>query len=201
MKKLSPLIIKSLFLAIVIILSVSQCSFASKEAIAVATKEANAVVTKEANSFSLSCAGFNDGDSIPLKYAGLGVQGGGNYSLPLSWSGFPADTNSFALLMADKSSKTINWFVINIPSGTTSLLEGASPTYMPQQCVELRNDFGYFGYGGPQPSGSNEASTYEITVYALKTDRIDISGAPSVSDIKSAIENNLLSKGVLTGKF
>ena len=155
--------------------------------------------TKEA--FVLSSSAFSDGGFIGLPYAGMGIKDGGNLSIPLSWKGAPKNSRSFALSMIDRSADDfIHWFAINLPPDISQLSEGASPANMPFSCAELRNGFGSIGYAGPYPPAGSGAHEYEITLYALST-RIDISGNPSFDDLKNAVENNVIKKASLTGKF
>ncbi len=102
----------------------------------------------------LKSSAFADGQSIPTKYANTGVSGGQNVSIPLEWSGAPAETKSFALAIVDRhpiANSWVHWLVINIPKTASMLAEGASRTNkMPTGAKELNNTFGNLGYGGPQ---------------------------------------------------
>ncbi len=49
----------------------------------------------------LKSSAFTNGKSIPTKYANAGVSGGQNLSVPLAWSGAPAETKSYALAIVD----------------------------------------------------------------------------------------------------
>ena len=55
-----------------------------------------------------------------------------------------------------------------------------APTGMaPEGSIQSRTDFGQPGYGGPCPPEGDDPHRYIFTVYALKTDRIDLDpGAP-----------------------
>jgi len=155
--------------------------------------------TKEA--FILSSSAFSGGGFIDLEYAGMGVKGGSNISFPLSWKGVPKSAKSLALSMMDKSAGDfIHWYVINLPTDIDHLSGEASPMNMPYSCAELRNGFGTIGYAGPDPAPGSGAHEYEITLYALST-RIDVSGNKSFDDLKNAVENNIIEKASLTGKF
>lgn len=149
----------------------------------------------------LSSSAFSDGENIDLAYAGMGVKGGANISIPLSWEGIPKDTKSLALSMIDRSAGDfIHWYVINLPADTINLAEKASPLYMPYSCAELRNGFGTIGYAGPDPAPGSGAHEYEITLYALSA-RVDISGNKTFNDLKKAAEKNVIEKTSLMGKF
>ena len=56
----------------------------------------------------LISSAFQDGDKIPAKYVRRPA-GGQNLSVPLSWSGAPDGTQSFALSMVDPHPVAHNW--------------------------------------------------------------------------------------------
>ena len=120
----------------------------------------------------ISSSAFPNGKPIPSKYAQLGVTGGENLSIPLSWSDRPSNTVSFALTIVDPHPVAKNWFhwgVVNIPPSVTSLPEGASGKSLPQGAKELYNSYGSPGYGGPQPPKGSGQHPYVITIYALNS--------------------------------
>ncbi|HXW74441.1 MAG TPA: YbhB/YbcL family Raf kinase inhibitor-like protein [Steroidobacteraceae bacterium] len=105
---------------------------------------------------------------------------GGNVSPALSWSGAPAGTQSFALLMHDPDAPTgsgwWHWVVYNIPANTTSLPAGAGDPkkkLMPAGAVQGRTDYGSIGYGGPCPPPGNPHH-YHVHLYALKVPKLDL---------------------------
>src|SRR5665647_640133 len=104
----------------------------------------------------ITSSAFADGGKIPLPYVMPGA-GGQNLSVPLSWSGAPAGTQSFALAMVDPhpvARNWVHWLVIDLPKDVTSIPAGASGQGMSKGVVELQNSFGEPGYGGPQPPGA-----------------------------------------------
>jgi len=132
--------------------------------------------------FTLKSAAFENGGRIPDKYAEKE-----SVSPPLSWEDIPKGTKSFALGMADPDVPEefqfprvfAHWMIYNIPAGTTSLAEGASPGKVPAGAKELNSDFVTFkipgfgkGYGPPWPPDSSHR--YVFTLYALKTGTLDI---------------------------
>jgi len=105
---------------------------------------------------------------------------GGNVSPALSWSGVPAGTQSFALLVHDPDAPTgsgwWHWVVYNIPASTTSLPAGAGDPkkkLMPAGAVQGRTDYGTVGYGGPCPP-PGKPHHYHFQLYALKVAKLDL---------------------------
>jgi len=105
---------------------------------------------------------------------------GGNVSPALSWSGAPAGTQSFALLVHDPDAPTgsgwWHWVVYNIPASTTSLPAGAGDPkkkLMPAGAVQGRTDYGTVGYGGPCPP-PGKPHHYHFQLYALKVAKLDL---------------------------
>ncbi len=151
----------------------------------------------------IQCSVFKDGEKIPVQYV-MPAAGGKNISLPLSWTGFPLGTKSFALSMVDPhpvARNWVHWLVINIPPETTFLEEGASGRKMPAGAVELKNSFGRTGYGGPQPPKGSGEHPYVLTVYALSADKLNLSPSVSLADFKKALEGKVLQSAAITGKY
>jgi Raf kinase inhibitor-like YbhB/YbcL family protein len=121
---------------------------------------------------TLTSQAMPDGGTLPseLVLNGFGCTGG-NLSPDLEWSGAPAGTKAFALMMYDPDAPTgsgwWHWVAFNLPADTTSLPAGASGDSMPMGSVESRTDFGAPGYGGACPPPGAPAHPYQVTVYAL----------------------------------
>jgi len=91
---------------------------------------------------------------------------GNKINPPLSWSGAPAGTKSFALVVDDASAPItpyIYWLVFDIGPGTTDIQEGSPPTGARQ----AMNSAGTASYDAPCPSG--QPHMYRFTVYALNS--------------------------------
>ncbi len=140
-------------------------------------------------------------------YNGFGCSGQ-NVSPALKWSGAPADTKSFALLVHDPDAPTggagwWHWLVANIPASATQLAKDAGKadgSNLPFGCSQVDTDFGGPGWGGPCPPAGDRPHRYNFTLYALKVDSLDVSGA-SASLVGYMINANAIGKAKLTGKF
>src|SRR5499427_9572180 len=92
---------------------------------------------------------------------------GKNQSPPLSWTGAPAGTKSFALTVYDPDAPTgsgwWHWVVFNIPANATGLPKNAGDVksnLAPAGSVQSRTDFGTPGWGGPCPPKGDKPHRY-----------------------------------------
>jgi Raf kinase inhibitor-like YbhB/YbcL family protein len=152
----------------------------------------------------ISSSAFQDGKPIPTKYAYPGVAGGKNISFPLSWTEPPPETKSLALSIVDPhpvAKNWIHWFVINIPHSVSTLAEGASGKAMPPGSRELYNTYGALGYGGPEPPKGSGPHPYEVTLYALNVEALDLAANSSLSAFRKALEGKIIASAKITGIF
>jgi len=124
---------------------------------------------------SVTSAEITDGD-VGKKEQEANVFGckGGNISPSLQWTGAPSDAKSFAITLFDPDAPTgsgfWHWAVFNIPVGTTSLPKDAGNVkkkLMPKGAIQIRNDYGFDGYGGMCPPEGDNPHHYTLTVYAV----------------------------------
>jgi len=160
--------------------------------------------------FRLASRDFQPGGTIhdEQAYNASGCTGQ-NVSPDLRWSGAPAGTKSFALLLHDPDAPTggagwWHWIVYNIPAGTTELRKGAGKsdgTALPAGAAGVANDYGTQGYGGPCPPPGDKPHRYVFTVYALKVDRLDVPKDANASVAGFMINANAIGKATLTGMY
>src|SRR5256885_11933685 len=70
--------------------------------------------------FTLASAAFREGAAIPAKYTCDGV----DVSPALTWSGAPAGTRGFALIVDDPDAPArslVHWVLYNLPAGVSRL--------------------------------------------------------------------------------
>jgi Raf kinase inhibitor-like YbhB/YbcL family protein len=139
-------------------------------------------------------------------FNGFGCQGG-NVSPALSWSGAPAGTKSFALLVHDPDAPTgsgwWHWVVYNIPAETTSLPADAGDPHqhlMPSGAVQGRTDFGSAGYGGPCPP-PGKPHHYHFRLYALKVAQLELPADATAALIGFNVRMQALGAAELTGLY
>lgn len=113
---------------------------------------------------------------------------GENKSPQLSWSGFPAETKSFAVTVHDPDAPTgsgfWHWLVVNLPADLNALVTGVGTSdadQLPDGVIQSRNDAGMVGYIGAAPPPGDPAHRYVHTVHALDVARLDVEGDSSAA--------------------
>jgi Raf kinase inhibitor-like YbhB/YbcL family protein len=140
-------------------------------------------------------------------YNGFGCSGG-NISPELRWSGAPAGTKSFALLVHDPDAPTgsgwWHWVVWNIPATASGLPAKAgdpAARLMPAGTVQGNTDFGAPGYGGPCPPPGAKPHRYFFRLHALKVDRLDLPANATAAFVGFNVNANTLGVAELMGTF
>ena len=161
--------------------------------------------------FTVTSTSFKDGDylaSSVILSANFGFGcAGGNQSPQLQWSGAPEGTRSFAVTCYDPDAPTgsgfWHWLVVNIPANVTELMEGAGSAdgKLPAGALQTRTDFGAPGYGGPCPPQGDHPHRYLFTVFAVKTDRLDVKADTSAAVVGFNLHFNTLAKAAIMGLF
>ncbi|HEX9129372.1 MAG TPA: YbhB/YbcL family Raf kinase inhibitor-like protein [Gemmatimonadaceae bacterium] len=145
---------------------------------------------------------FQAGGPIPSKYTCEGQ----DISPPLVWSGTPAATKSFALIVDDPDAPDpakpqrvyVHWVVYNISGTTTSLPENAPKTGLPKGAVQGKNDWGKAEYGGPCPPIGRHR--YFFKLYALDTELTGLS-SPTKGDLERAMKGHVIDSGEVIGTY
>lgn len=137
------------------------------------------------------------GDDIPVRF----TCDGADVSPPLAWSGAPAGTRAFALIVEDPdASGFVHWALFDLPAEAASLPEAASPGgALPAGAAEGKNDFGRAGYGGPCPP-RGAAHRYVFRVIALDAPLGLDPGTPG-RQVREAAEEHALAEGRLEAAY
>lgn len=137
---------------------------------------------------------------IPLTYAEPGA-GGRNVAPDLTWTEVPEGTASFAITVFDPDAPTgsgwWHWVAIDLPAEVTSLAEGQP---LPATAREWDNDYGYRGYGGPNPP-AGPAHRYVHTVYALPFDRVPLPDTATSAMVRATVIRSALDSASFTATF
>jgi Raf kinase inhibitor-like YbhB/YbcL family protein len=161
-----------------------------------------------AGKFTLKSSELKPNGTLPDKnvFNGMGCTGE-NTSPQLSWSDPPKDTKSFAVTVYDPDAPTgsgwWHWTVYNIPADATELKEGAGSgkADLPAGAQQGRTDFGAPGYGGACPPEGDKPHKYIFTVYALKTDKLELPPDASAAMLGFMINANKLGSATFTDKY
>jgi hypothetical protein len=159
--------------------------------------------------FTLSSPSIKPGSTLSdaQVFNGFGCTGK-NVSPALKWSGAPGGTKGYALTVYDPDAPTgsgwWHWVVYNIPASATELPEGAGTADgkgLPAGSAQGKTDFGAPGFGGACPPKGDKPHRYIFTVYALKTDKLDIPADATAALVGFMIHANQLAKATFTAKY
>lgn len=150
--------------------------------------------------FTLSSSELGGQATVTQEFDGFGCTGK-NQSPQLSWENAPEGTKSFAITMYDPDAPTgsgwWHWTVFDIPSNTTELVSGAGNIKLdltPKGAIQGMTDYGANGYGGPCPPEGHGLHQYQITVYALKTDKLGVDANTNPAVVGYYLWNNTIAK-------
>ena len=168
-----------------------------------------AVQTVFAERFTLLSPQIKEGGRIGEEqvFNDFGCQGR-NISPELNWKGAPADTKSFAVTVYDPDAPTgsgwWHWVIFNIPADVSKLAKDAGSLQansVPAGSIQSRTDFGKPGFGGPCPPPGDKAHRYELTVYALKIDKLPLDENAPAAMVGYYLHQNLLKKSTLKAQY
>jgi len=140
-------------------------------------------------------------------FNGFGCSGK-NISPALQWHGAPAGTKSFAVTLYDPDAPTgsgwWHWVVYNIPADATGLPQGAGAADgkgLPAGSVQGRTDFGTAAFGGACPPPGDKPHRYVFTVFALKTDKIDVPADASAALVGFMVHASTIGKASFSARY
>lgn len=158
-------------------------------------------------SFGVTSQDLTDGHPIPLRHvadANFGLKGE-NVSPHLAWSGFPAETQSFAVTCYDPDAPTgsgfWHWVLFDIPAAVTELATGAASgdlAGVPVGAIHGRNDTGNRLYTGPFPPAGHGPHRYLFAVHALGQPSLGLDDSVAPAVVGFTMSNCVLARAVLT---
>ncbi|HWG23539.1 YbhB/YbcL family Raf kinase inhibitor-like protein [Actinospica sp.] len=145
----------------------------------------------ELPTFTVTSTDVSDGVTVPppVSSKAFGVPGGEDLSPQLSWSGFPAETKSFAVTCYDPDAPTgsgfWHWAVADVPVNVTELPTGAGTPgaeSLPKGALTLANSAGFAGFVGSAPPAGHGPHRYFFVVHAVDVESLglDASTRPEV---------------------
>jgi len=178
-----------LLIGMILLMSCSLFQPAEKEEITMPEQQGSLVLQSPA---------FAPQGAIPAKYSCDGE----DVSPPLEWSGAPADTKSFALIVDDPDAPigTFNhWILFNIPASVNQLPEGVPrKDTLADGSRQGKTSWRKVGYGGPcPPSGTHR---YFFKLYALDT-MLNLPAGATKEEVLQAMSGHILATGELMGTY
>jgi hypothetical protein len=129
---------------------------------------------------------------------------GQNISPHLRWSGFPAETKSFAVTCYDPDAPTgsgfWHWVLIDVPGSVTELAAGAASgdqSGLPGDSFCVRNDFGSSDFGGAAPPAGDPPHRYVFAVHAVDSDKLGIDAGVSPAVAGFNLRFHTIGRGLL----
>jgi hypothetical protein len=182
--------------------AVAIAGLAHAAAAAPVTARATAKAREGTMTFRLVSSAFEPGGAIPTRH----TCDGEDRSPPLAWTGAPAGTRSFALIVDDPDAPDpaapkvvwVHWVAFDIPAGASALAAGASPKGLPAGTREGLNDWKQSGWRGPCPPVGRHR--YVHTLYALDVTLPRLT-APTKAALLAAMSGHVLGKTELIGTY
>lgn len=158
--------------------------------------------------FTVTSAEVTDGQPLGNDQAsGVLGAGGRDISPQLSWSGFPAETKSFAVTVFDPDAPTASgfwhWAVADIPAAVTSLEAGAGSEggTLPSGAVQLRNDGGFSGFVGAGPPPGHGYHRYFVVVHAVDVASLGLGADTSPAVLGFNLFSHAIGRAILVGTY
>lgn len=151
--------------------------------------------THASNEFILNSANFFNQDTLPSLY----TCDGKDVSPDLNWTGAPAKTETFALILSDPDAPSgtfYHWVLYNLPATTQGLAQGINK--LPAGSLTGMNTFGNIRYNGPCPPKA-ETHHYIFTLYALDT-KLTLTSTDAPGLIK-AMQNHIIATAELMALY
>ena len=150
----------------------------------------------------LRSSAFSHNGEIPGRHTCQGD----DVSVPLAWSGAPAATKSFVLIVDDPDAPDpaaprmtwVHWVLYNLPPTASALKEGVRSADLPKGTLEGLNDWKRTGYGGPCPPIGRHRYFHKL--YALDS-ALPAMETPTKAELEQAMKGHVLEKAELIGTY
>ncbi len=158
-----------------------------------------AVKERSAMTFSVTSTAFRAGAEIPKKFTCEAI----DVSPALQWSGAPAKSASFALIVDDPDAPVgtwVHWVLWNLPASAQSLPENVPKREQLDDGIRQgRNDFRKIGYNGPCPP-AGKTHHYIFRLYSLDA-MLNLSPGATRRDLDTAMNGHILGQAEYMGTF
>ena len=153
--------------------------------------------------FEVTSTDIQDGEPLPAEQFAT-YAGGLGRSPQLSWSGFPAETQSFAVTCFDPDAPTgsgfWHWAVANLPASVTSLPANAGDPgtgLLPEGAITMPNEMREPSFTGAGPPEGTGVHNYWFVVHALNVPRIDIDPQATPAVLGFMMRDAVIARGIL----
>lgn len=155
------------------------------------------------NKLQLTSAAFANEASIPQRYTCEGQ----NVSPPLTWTGVPAETRSFALILDDPDAPDprapkrtwVHWVVFGIAPSARGFAEDVAKNGLPEGAREASNDWNHAGYDGPCPPVGRHRYFHKL--YALDVALTGLDGKSTKAEVEHAMQGHVIAQVSLMGTY
>jgi Raf kinase inhibitor-like YbhB/YbcL family protein len=147
--------------------------------------------------FKVMSNAFAEGATIPK----IHTCDGADLSPALEWSGEPAKTGSFALIVDDPDAPVgtwNHWLLWDIPATAHTLAQGFKPG---QAGVSGVNDFGKPGYGGPCPPRGHGVHRYFFKLMAVDVPALGLNAGARRAELDRALKGHVLEEARYMGRY
>ncbi|WP_035792524.1 YbhB/YbcL family Raf kinase inhibitor-like protein [Kitasatospora mediocidica] len=155
-------------------------------------------------SFTVTSTGLTDGEALPQAQ----VLAGDDVSPQLSWTGFPAETKSFAVTCFDPDAPTgsgwWHWVLFDIPADVTELASGVGSgdfPGLPDGAIHARNDFGTKNFGGAAPPPGHGPHRYVFTVHAVGVEKLGLDADTSPAAVGGTLGFLAVGRASIVGTY
>lgn len=146
---------------------------------------------------TITSTAFAQGQPIPAEYS---CDGKGQ-SPPLTWSGAPSATRSFALIMDDPDAPMgtfVHWVIYGIPGSSTGLSPSTpKDSKLADGSLQGPNTTGRTGYTPPCPPGGTHRYFFKLHALDIALDAEGLGKAQLIA----AMEGHILAQGELMGTY
>ncbi|MDE3245460.1 MAG: YbhB/YbcL family Raf kinase inhibitor-like protein [Acidobacteriota bacterium] len=154
------------------------------------------------SNLNLVLRAFQKGGRIPVAF----TEDGGDTSPEMEWSGAPAGTRAFALVVDDPDAPVgtwVHWVLYDLPAAVTKLGEnqprGAAAGILANGAKQGKNSWGRLGWNGPAPP-RGKPHRYFFRLYALSAPTGLAPGADR-ADLDRAMKGKLLGEAEWMGTY
>lgn len=160
---------------------------------------AGAACSSKEAAMQLTTSAFTPGGTIPALFTADGA----DQSPALAWSGAPAGTQAYALIMDDPDAPVglwVHWVVLDLPASAHRLEQGQPrAASLPGGGRQGSNSWGRLGWNGPSPP-PGKPHRYFFRIYALNAP-LGLDAGVTAAKVREAMKGRILAEGSVMGTY